>query len=231
MVGEQIKLIIFDLDGTLYDLGDVISTNYRMQVEFYSEQMRVPVGKAESVFAQNNILPIISPEARSATEFFSSSGMDMFAWQDYRNSHFDVGCIDVSKAVGADALREYHSQYQLCLLTSNSYVNTNRILKKLGISINEFDKIVCSDHNYEIGVFHKIDAIRSIIKHFNVLPRECLSIGDRFSTDVIPALRLGAFGIVVDHPWAVKEAYKFLSSDKGLNVSQTGFTLYQPDSD
>ena len=227
MVGKQIRLIIFDMDGTLYELSDVISMNYRMQVDFYSEHMGVTANEAMKVFTQNDILPVISPTARSATEFFSSSGMDLSAWQKYRNSHFDVSCIDVAKAVGTGIIKDYHVRYKLCLLTSNSYVNVIRILDRLEIPITEFDQIVCSDHNYEFEKFHKLRAMQSIMRHFDVLPKKCLSIGDRFNTDVAPALELGAYGIVVYHPWAIKEVYKFLSSDDCLDINQTAFSFYR----
>ena len=67
---DVIKLIIFDLDGTLYNLEDVALSNYKMQLNFYSFCTGKTNEEVVKVFEANDIYPIISRKSKSATDFF-----------------------------------------------------------------------------------------------------------------------------------------------------------------
>ena len=84
------KLVIFDMDGTLYELQDVIAMNYQMQLKFYSNYYGISCDEAEQIFREHDIFPYISAKAKSATEFFEKSGVAIKQWQDFRKAHFDV---------------------------------------------------------------------------------------------------------------------------------------------
>lgn len=219
------KLIIFDMDGTLYDLQDVVGMNYRMEVEFYSALCGLTEEDTENVFAANFILPYVSDKARSATEFFSKNGLDLAAWQEFRERRFDVGQIDIHKVADAQTVRAFRQQGKLVLLTSNSLRNVQKVLKRLELSVEDFDRIVCSDHNYPYLTFNKQKAMSYIIEVFGVESAECISIGDRFQTDIAPMLALGGTGILVRSPKALKDVLWFLSEASG-NVDSKSFVFY-----
>lgn len=223
------KLIIFDMDGTLYDLQDVVGMNYRMAVEYYSTACGLSGDEAESVFAANSILPCISVKARSATEFFSKSGLDLAAWQEFRESHFDVCQIDKHKAADAQSVRAFRLQGKLVLLTSNSLRNVQRVLERIGLSTDDFDRTVCSDHNYPYPTFNKQKAMSHLMEDFGVDPAECISIGDRFQTDIAPMLALGGAGILVRRPKALEDVLRFLSGT--LQDGDAGTFVFFPGSD
>lgn len=219
------KLVIFDMDGTLYDLQDVVGMNYRMAVEFYSTACGLSREEAESVLAANSILPYVSENARSATEFFSKSGLDLAAWQEFRESHFDVCQIEMHKAADAQSVRAFRWQDKLVLLTSNSMRNVQKVLERIRLSTEDFDRIVCSDHNYPYPIFNKQTAMAYIMEIFEVEPVECISIGDRFQTDIAPMLALGGAGILVKRPKALEAVFRFLSGTL-QDVEAELFTFY-----
>jgi FMN phosphatase YigB (HAD superfamily) len=68
-MGRRIQLIILDLDGTLYDLHDVMDFNYKLQVDFYSDFYSVSAEETICIFENHGIFPVVSEQSKSATEF------------------------------------------------------------------------------------------------------------------------------------------------------------------
>lgn len=219
------KLVILDMDGTLYDIHDVVGMNYRIVVEFYSTECGLSEAGAEKILAENFILSHVSDKERSATEFFSKSGLDLFKWQAFRTQHFDVEKIDLHKVSDPQLIREFREHGMLVLLTSNSFCNTQKILERIRITTDDFDSVVCSDHNYPYAIFDKRKAMTNIMEHFDVEPAECISIGDRFQTDVAPMLDIGGAGIQIKTPKALKHVIQFLYGPL-KNTDTKMFTFY-----
>ena len=48
------QLIFFDLDGTLYDLDDVIESVYQNQVVFLSNYLKKPRSEIQKMFSKNH---------------------------------------------------------------------------------------------------------------------------------------------------------------------------------
>lgn len=197
------KLIIFDLDGTFYDINDVIESVYDCQVAFFSTQRHISVEAAKDIFVKNSIFPYASPESKSCTEYFERNGIDKWEWAAYRESHFDVTKIDVSKAVSPAVIRQYAEAYRICLLSSNTYVTIQKILSRLGIDAKLFTRIISSDRFVSSNKFNKREAMSAIIRDGSLESRECLSIGDRYNTDILPILELGGSGVLVKAPYAL----------------------------
>lgn len=219
------ELTIFDMDGTLYDLRDVAGMNYRMEVEFYSTACGLSGEAAESILAANAILPYVSENARSATEFFSRSGLDLAAWQEFRERRFDVCQIDTLKAADAQSVRAFRRQGKLVLLTSNCVRNVRKVLGRLGLAAEDFDRVVCSDQNYPYPIFNKQKAMSYLMGELGVEPAECISIGDRFQTDIAPMLALGGAGVLVKRPKALEDVLRFLSG-ASRDVDSASFVFY-----
>lgn len=217
------EVVIFDMDGTLYDLQDVIDMNYQMQVNFFSHWFDISCSEAKRIFKENNILPYLSTEAKSATEFFSKIGIDMQEWKNYRNMNFDVNKINVSKAADDNIIRKFHMKYRTVLLTSNSLINIKKVFRHLKISMNNFDMIICSDYNYPYNIFDKSHAMEFITEVLTVSPQKCLSIGDRYETDIVPITTLGGTGVVLGKPKALYDVYNYL---EGIYVDCCDFVFY-----
>lgn len=195
---NNIGLIIFDLDGTFYDLNDVVSMNYQMQVDFYSLYAGLSVEETIHVFEKNNIYPKITEKSKSATEFFAKNGVLISRWNKYREDNFRVDSIRKEKAVSSEILDNYKQLgYPMVLLSSNSLNNIRKILSHLKVSESLFDEIICSDTKHGKEEFSKLEEMRLISERREIDPRSLFSIGDRKRTDVDPVLMLGGHGVVV----------------------------------
>ena len=194
------KLIIFDLDGTLYDLKDVHEANYVLQVQFLQHQLGMSDSEAVSMLEKNGVYLVINDHSKSATELFARLGLDMNVWIHYREANFDVTKIDKSKAVPNSTIKEFAELCPLVLLSSNSYENILKILDYIEIDSKLFKAIYCSDNTLLNEPFNKKRAIQIISHDFKVDYCNMLSIGDRYQTDVAPIEELGGNGIVINHP-------------------------------
>jgi len=194
------KLIILDLDGTLYNLEDVHGANYALQVQFLQHQLEMSDSEAISMLEENGVYPIITDHSKSATELFARLGLDMNEWIHYREANFDVTKIDKSKAVPNSTIKEFAEICPLVLLSSNSYENILKILDYIEIDSKLFKAIYCSDNTLLNEPFNKERAIQIISHDFKVDYCNMLSIGDRYQTDVAPIEELGGNGIVINHP-------------------------------
>lgn len=217
------RLIIFDLDGTLYDLEDVIASVYQNQVDFLSDYLRKPKSAIQKLFWESRIYPYKSSDSASATELFEKMGVDKQAWKAYKEMHFDVSAINPQNAVSPELILQFSRIATILLLSSNTYQTIIKILNRLNISPAIFSSIVSSDKRYGMGPFNKADEIKGIIQQYGVSGKTVLSIGDRFQTDILPALTVGGDGILLDEPNSIKCVYEDLCE----NNLQTRTGIYQ----
>ena len=188
-------LIIFDMDGTLYDLGDVMAVVYETQVSFLKERMGWTRAKVIQFFVDNDIEPQVSQKSKSATELFNRLGIGRQEWTEYRQKCFPVEKIDSAKAVKADLLERFAKLGDLVLLTSNTTLVCGRILARIGITPLTFRKIVCSDTEGVEMPFNKFIEMKKLMVSGSC--ESLISIGDRYQTDIVPALELGGAGCLV----------------------------------
>lgn len=200
---KTIDLIIFDLDGTLYKLDDVIKMNYLMQLDFYSSYTGIDKNEVIRIFEENNIYQSISEKSKSATEFFNQSGIPIHEWNIYRETNFDVAAINKKNVINQEIIKMYNSIASLVLLSSNSYQNILNILNHIEISEELFKEIICSDHKFSDKSFKKIDEMKFLAERQNILFENIVSIGDRKLTDIDPMITLGGHGVLVNGPAGV----------------------------
>lgn len=204
------KIIIFDVDGTFYDLNDVVVNNYNMQLDFYSQQMNISRKDAEIVFSENTILPYRSENAHSATEFFLKSGIDSALWSNYRNTHTSTKWINRDKAVTESLISDFAEISRLVLLSSNTYENIIDTLNWIHLDLQIFDAIYCSTSEGIPVPFSKRNAVPYILHEYGIDPGDALAIGDRYDTDLKPLLDLGGDGFLVNGPSDLTDILQFL---------------------
>ena len=188
-------LIVFDMDGTLYDLSDVMSTVYETQVSFLCEGMGWPEGKAIQFLEENDIEPHVTKASRSATELFMRLGFGRKEWAEYRQKHFPIENVDPAKAVSPILLGRFAKLGDIVLLTSNTSKVCRGILARIGMAENPFVKTVCSDTTGEEIPFDKYHEMKKLMDAHTY--DTLISIGDRYQTDIMPALKLGGCGCLV----------------------------------
>ena len=86
---KKYKIIVFDMDGTLYDLEDVMAMNYKTQCDFLIEKEKLSENDVGTLFASNHIYPEMRKDSRSCTEFFERRGIDKKEWNRFREDHFN----------------------------------------------------------------------------------------------------------------------------------------------
>lgn len=222
---EAISFIVFDLDGTFYDLSDVELKNYEMQMEFYKSKTGKTKEEIEKIFTDNNIFPRRLFNSKSATIFFEESGFSMKEWNEYRTEHYPVQSINKKTSVSDSVIKKYAEIADVYLLSSNAQKTICDILKWLEIEEDNFKGIFCSDSGELEGTFSKKSYMNYIAESHNYSVGNAVSIGDRKKTDIDPMLELGGHGVLVKDSTGVVELLEKLQR-KTWKESGANFRFY-----
>lgn len=221
------KLIIFDVDGTFYDLNDVVSDNYNMQVNFFAQEKGMLPNTVSELFQANHIFPYKSEHARSATEFFLHSGVEPEKWRQYRDTHSFTKHICRETAVSNDLLQQYAKLAKLVLLSSNTMGNIVQILNWLKIDINLFKDVFCSAIELEGQPFSKMNVIPYILSRYQLDPEQVLAIGDRYQTDIKPLIELGGNGVLIHQPEELQQVLRDIQMGVLGESSSSTYMFYR----
>lgn len=192
------------MDGTLYDIGDLIKHNFNQETIFLMDKLNVTKDEAEKMLTDNHIYPYVAKDAKSCTEYFLSLGLNIDEWNKIRSKDMPVDNINSENSVSIDTVNEYRKYAHTVLVSNNTRSNICAILNHLNISEDCFDMIIAKDSS---GIYtpDKTDNFKKAADSFNVAYKDVLSIGDRYNTDLLPILNLGGKGLWVTGPKGVKE--------------------------
>ena len=208
------RLIIFDMDGTLYSLNAVLPAVYEIQIDFLNLKKGWSREKIEAYFNDNCVFPFVSEKSRSATALFQSEGLDAKEWNDFREARFPFDAVVPSPTVSKELMDDFDKLGSCVLVTSNSRKNAQRILDKIGINVASFDSIVCDDTTSFNRPFCKKDIFEKLLCDYSMRPHQSFSIGDRYSTDIKPLLELGGNGVLVAAPESLSGVVGDMSNGK-----------------
>lgn len=205
---EAIDTLFFDIDGTLYDICDVIKSIYELQVAYVHQMIGMKREDIVELFNKNSIFPYKSEKSKSATELFGRLGFNLQDWSKFKNAKFDLECIDLSKSINPIVISELSGKYRLFAITSNTEFNSRRILSKLGMNTEWFTVLLTSESFFPNKTFQKKRAMSWLIKKYGLNSHRILSIGDRYDTDIRPMLELGGNGILLYEPHGLIDFFK-----------------------
>ncbi len=192
------KLIIFDLDGTLYKFkdGTFVSSGLQKQVlknAIKYIQFKLKKTKKEAQKILNDIVQNYGEDISIAMEEkYNCTRRDYFdfVW-DIDAKNIITGSQDMSKI-----LRKLDREYKLALISDGAFIWIQNALIELNL-IEFFEgNIFSGDGQKRKSLKNRFN---DIPKQYSVLPKNIISIGDQEKTDIIPAKQLGFKTIFVSN--------------------------------
>ncbi|MBE0650370.1 MAG: HAD family hydrolase [Bacteroidales bacterium] len=196
---EQIKVIGFDADDTLW-----VNEPYYRETERLFAQLMSPVADEETVMKA-----LIDMEVRNIPLYgYGAKGFMLsmietvleIAGQKTR-SKFIEGVLTLGKTLLAkpvvllddaqNALQQLKDQYRLVLVTKGDLLDQERKLRKSGLH-NCF-------HHIEILSDKKEENYQKLLQNLSIEPEAFMMVGNSLKSDVIPALKLGAWGVYIPY--------------------------------
>lgn len=191
------------MDGTLYDISDVVKGGFYLGVNFLVETKGYVIDDAIKLLNNNDIYPYVVEKAKSTTQLFASLGYDISEWNDYRSIRFPYQEIKKENSVSNKLLLEFRKHAKIVLLTNNTQKNVDNVLKHINVNHNTFDSIYLnSDCKKDLS---KKGLMNKIVKDNNVDISKALSIGDRLDVDALPMLELGGKAIIIKNPKSLEK--------------------------
>lgn len=203
---KNYKLIIFDMDGTLYDISDLVEDNFNIARDYLINYYDYTNSSATKLLLDNHVYPYVSSDAKSLTKLFISQGIDIKHFDNYRSYNYPYQKIDKEKAVNINDLKYFKDNFISVLVTNNTHKNVSDILNHLGINESIFDEIVCNENENKTS--SKKPLFEYVINKYNIKPNEVLSIGDRYNVDGKPINELGGDAIILSKPKSLNKVIK-----------------------
>ncbi len=183
------KVIIFDLDGTLYKSPEITrhfaDAAYHALAKFKNieveEAQRLLEEKREELKKKYD-----SPVPYTLT--LKTFGLPIERWHEENVAYFDPRHYLGKNEKLKKSLGELKEHYRLAILTNNNTIQTQRILEALGLE-DLFEKIF----TYNSFKLLKPDPqfFQRAAEDMGVEPEECCFVGDRYNVDLNPAKGLG----------------------------------------
>jgi FMN phosphatase YigB (HAD superfamily) len=202
-VGEDPKALVFDLDNTLYTNPAYAQFQEDALVERLGRELGIGTEAAAARIASLRAEREAAGLGRTSLgKLFAALGIDMRDSVRWREE-----CFEPSKWLKRDerlvaALRKLAVDFKLALMTNNPRSVGEKSLEALGAR-GCFSVLVGLDDT--LSGKPAPEPFLEVSKRLGLMPKECVSIGDRFDVDLAPAMELGMGAILVD---GVADIYK-----------------------
>ena len=179
---KDLKYIIWDLDGTLYEITDELFSRIRFNVyQMVANLKDISLNEAESIY-QN-----LYERLHSNTLVLESLGINVVDSEKMFNE------TQLTSIQADEKLVEQLSQlnsFEHIICTNAPLKYSLLKLEKIGFSLNFFKKIISAPD--EIGELKpSIAPYQYLLDFTQVSPQEHLFVGDRYETDLATAKEIG----------------------------------------
>ncbi len=182
------KVIIFDLDGTLYKNPEIRKQFAAAAYHTLSKYKNIGVADAQKLIEdKRETLKVQYGSPVPYTLTLKSFGISIEDWHTENVVYFDPRDYLTKDEKLKKSLNELKQHYRLAILTNNNRIQTERILEALDLK-DVFDKIFT--YNSFKLLKPNPEFLERAVEDMNVEPEACLFVGDRFNIDLSPAKKL-----------------------------------------
>ena len=197
---DQIKVIGFDADDTLW-----VNEPYYRETERLFTQLMHPVADEETVMnalieTEVRNIPLYGYGAKGFMLSMIETALEIAGNKDAKpdivEGVLSLGKTLIGKPVvlidGAQStLQQLKDQYKLVLVTKGDLLDQERKLKKSGLN-------TCF-HHIEILSDKKEENYQRLFQNFDVPPEAFMMVGNSLKSDVLPVLKMGAWGVYIPY--------------------------------
>ena len=190
------KLIIFDMDGTLYDFkgGSFEKSCLKKRIaENANSFVQIKLNKTKD--EASKILKVLRTEYGDNISIALEEKFNLLR-EDYFDYVWDVEAnvfIETHKDLN-NILRKLDKEFKLILISDAPQVWIDNVLGRLGITYLFEKEIFSGDGNNRKSFGNRFNGIS---QYYNILPERIISVGDQENTDIIPARNLGFKTILI----------------------------------
>lgn len=208
---EPVQLLIFDMDGTFYPAEFYTKKYYEFLHVALDHFFNYTYEQTDALLEDYGIYPYFDPKAKSGTDLIVGMGVSIQEWNDYRNQNYVLTGFAQTQCVDPHALEALKQDYDLYLVSNNTYPIIVQTLGEIGIKEDVFTHIY---HSLDLSLDGKKQSKDFVYKKIHEATRvdykHMVAIGDRYSVDLEPLIKLGGQGIQVDHPYEIHDIQDLL---------------------
>jgi len=194
----MIKVIFFDLDGTLYKSTEIRQKFAEAAYYTFSKYKNTSIENAQKLIEERREqLGEKQGDSVPYTLTLRSFGIPIEIWHKENIEHLDPRQHLVQDERLKKSLIELKNHYRLAILTNNNDTQANRVIEALGLQ-DIFEKV----YTYNSFKILKPDQefFTKAVEDLEVAPEECLIVGDRYNVDLEPAKELNMRTCKVNGP-------------------------------
>lgn len=194
---NELRLVVLDLEGTLFSDVAVGEENARLAIQAVSESMEVSSSVAsESIRTTRMHLSRQAGYEVAVTAVLKELGVSLSVWSRYQRRLTSVDRLKRYDHL-VSAIARVSALIPLVVATNMTKEPALRVLARLGLAELSPHLFTSDDDQY---VKPSVQMYRKICAEYGCSPLEVLSVGDRFEVDLASLISLGGRGRVVAGP-------------------------------
>lgn len=191
------KLIIFDLDGTLYKMKGGSFANSKLREKVLRNavkyiKIKLKISKHEAEIILEEIVSEYGENISIALE--KKYKLNRYEYFDYVWNINPSPYIKKSKDVEGSLIR-LNKDYEFLLMSDSPKIWISNVLKVLGIESFFKGKILSGEGNKRKIFGNRYD---DILSKYNIIPSNVIVVGDQENTDIAPAKKIGLNTIFIN---------------------------------
>ncbi len=209
----NIRIIIFDLDDTLYDCNGTLVLRGRRQVAKTIAKM-INCSEEESYHLQTEIEDKYGIRTNVYEKIAALYNLPNRYARELLEEfiHVDISNITLFPDV-MNTLKQMKSQgYKLILVTSGEKQVQKKKIDVLGLNDNYFDEILITDRT---NGQTKRNCFKEIIQRYSLKPEEIVCIGDKIDDELAAGKSLGMVTVMFEHG----RHYKAYLKEQGKHIN------------